>query len=201
MLLKRRKSARWGSLDAEMRWNKILGPFSKVPPYHMDLQLFHLEFLCPVAPPLEKEALLDTTMTSRGRTRRHGSAGSNYFTLSSSKVVRLGMVVILMSSALYLFCTHTFVSREHDSSNVSSRDGRFNPSNPKAGEAIHRPGDPNFHYGSQVAYEEDPRNPGGVRPSEVVGAQSRMDYVELRCEGGKTPDVDLSYWKDIVADK
>lgn len=142
-------------------------------------------------------------MASRGRTRRHGSVGSNSSGMSSSKVIRLGLVVVLMSSALYLFCTHTLVSRERDSANGSSRDGRlgYNPPNPKTGVPIYRPGDPHFDYDNQVVYEEDPRNSAGGRRSEVDGAQSPMDYVELRCEGGKKPDVDLSYWKDIPADK
>lgn len=146
------------------------------------------------------EALPDTTMAGRARTRRHVSPGSNTFSLSSSRVIRLGLVVVLMSSALYLFCTHTLVSRERDSSNGSSRNGRvrLEPSSPTTGR---RPGDPNFLYDSQVAYEEDPRNPDGGQRSEGAGAMSRMDYVELRCEGGKKPDVDLSYWKDIPADK
>lgn len=137
-------------------------PFKKVPLYHHDLLFFQRGCVpAPISRPSEEKTLVDT-MTGRGRTRRHGSTGSNPFSLSASKLIRLGMMVVLMSSALYLFCTHTLVSREP--SNGPSGDGslRFNPLNPNIGEAIHRPGDPNLHYDSQVAYEEDPRNPGGV---------------------------------------
>lgn len=60
-------------------------------------------------------------------------------------------------------------------------------------------------YSGEVGYEEDPRQPafqryaanGGVNG----GATGPMDFVELQCEGGEEPDVDLSYWKDIPSDK
>ena len=109
-----------------------------------------------------------------------------------------------MSSVLYLFCTHTLVSREERGSAHGESAGgrlRFNPWSPTTGEKIQRPGDPNLPYDSEVAYEVDPRLSDGVLRSEGGGAQGPMDYVELRCDEGKKPDVDLSYWKDIPADK
>lgn len=70
-------------------------------------------------------------------------------------------------------------------------------------------------YNSDTEYEVDPRQKaeplteGGLRGAgaEETGDTPSPDKpavateLELRCPGGKKPEVDLSYWKDIPADK
>lgn len=142
-------------------------------------------------------------MTGRGRTRRRGMSASSSSSpsLSSGQAVRLGIAVILMSSVIYLFCTHSVLSRE--SSGTGRVRNMFGVGAPSSS-AGQRQGDHHYNYGSQVSYEKDPRQKaleglvGGAQ--RTVGARDEMDFVELRC-GETPPDVDLSYWKDIPADK
>ncbi len=54
---------------------------------------------------------------------------------------------------------------------------------------------------------QDPKvdDAGGAKGGEMQRSTSPagggMEYAELQCEGGKRPDVDLSYWKNIPQDK
>lgn len=70
-------------------------------------------------------------------------------------------------------------------------------------------GDPLQRYGSDTDYEADPRQiepstGGGLRGEDTEETRDEPAVatdLELRCPGGKKPEVDLSYWKDIPTDK
>lgn len=117
--------------------------------------------------------------------------------------LRLGMLVVLLSSMIYLFFTHSLLSdnpsRKPDPANsVKTHKHLYD-------EDHFEPGDPHG-YVSATQYQQDPRIRDAERSDKSNsypapgGATHPMDYTPLRCESGQA-DVDLSYWKDIPADK
>lgn len=145
------------------------------------------------------------SMISRGRSRRHGA--SSLSAISIENTLRLGMLVVLLSSMIYLFFTHSLLSekpsRKLDPANsVKTRKHVYNKDH---FEQKREPSDPHGYVG-ETQYQQDPRirdTQSGDESSSFPapgGATHPMDYTPLRCEGGQA-DVDLSYWKDIPTDK
>lgn len=125
----------------------------------------------------------------RARPRRRGAGAGSSATTTTSKVL---MGAVGMFSLLYLLASHFLVTRD---AQTPSSTTLFAP--PAGGGAAPATIDDDF------SYEPDPRSKG-VPPQNLQRrdhpAQGPMDYIELQCDAG-TPDVDLSYWKDIPRDK
>ena len=119
----------------------------------------------------------------------------------------MGLVLVVASSAIYLFCTHSLLSQDSriDDPNPSAAvKSRYDPNGNAHFERNGKGGNPDG-YSGVTQYQEDPRGvathgDGSSSYPDMSGATHPMDYTELRCEDRK-PEVDLSYWKDISTDK
>lgn len=123
------------------------------------------------------------------------------------------MAAVLMCSVVYLLWTHTILSRDDaEGATPTSIANRRN----NGGGGFGGPVDTlSYDPGSDTHYEKDPRQKaesttgrGGLRGGEtedvravVPAAAAAVVDLELTCPDGNKPDVDLSYWKDIQADK
>lgn len=123
------------------------------------------------------------------------------------------MATVLMCSVVYFLWTHSVLSRDDANQHSTAGDPRHTHIDSRSkvdGDLDATIEAPLHPYGSETQYEEDPRQQmppsmeGGLRGAETEETRDEPALatdVELMCPGGKKPEVDLSYWKDIPADK
>lgn len=106
------------------------------------------------------------------------------------------VTLIGFSSAVYLVCTHTLLSREKVS---GSGDGGRDSSGGGGGGGGGHSVDHSKYVGSGLV-DDDPRFIGGSAGGQG-GASGGVRDLPLACPNGDVPDVDLAYWKSIPGDR